>query len=240
MKDLLSICHNAPLTVVQPAHTIISFIKWAVEERMRFILVLRGQTGLSLFFRLALLVDIGGDKSSWIDTSFSSHWFAHTTSPSSHLEVLPPRWPLYVAPERCSFISRRIEPIHFADGDIVEWKTLVEVSWCPVLRFTVCLIFYRSSVLHQSLKPQKHNSWYPDRKPNQGLQIYLQIHNCASPSRATHTVHAFSDMTLWFVSSFQSLSKSQFQTLNLSLKLHRCGLETENNWKRGLKGKIIV
>ena len=238
MKDLLSICHNAPLTVVQPAHTIISFIKWAVEERMRFILVLRGQTGLSLFFRLALLVDIGGDKSSWIDTSFSSHWFAHTTSPSSHLEVLPTRWPLYVAPERCSFISLRIEPIHFADGDIVEWKTLVEVSWCPVLQY----IWYFTDLqfFTRAWNHKKHNSWYPDRKPNQGLQIYHQIHNCASPSRATHTVHAFSDMTLWFVSSFQSLSKSQFQALNLSLKLHRCGLDTENNWKRGLKGKIIV
>lgn len=115
MKDLRPIHQNGLLTVVQPTYTIISFIKWAVEERMRFILVLSGQTGHRLFFRLLLRVDIGGDKSSWINTSLSSHWFARTTSPSSHPEVLPPRWPLSVTCGSRSFIYLHIVPIHFTN-----------------------------------------------------------------------------------------------------------------------------
>lgn len=113
MKDLRPIHQNGLLTVVRPTHTIISFIKWAVEQRMRFILVLSGQTGHRLFFRLLLYVDIGGDKSSRINTSFSSYWFARTTSPSSHPEVLPPGWPLSVTCGPRSFIYLHIAPIYF-------------------------------------------------------------------------------------------------------------------------------
>lgn len=82
---------------------------------MRFILLHLGQIGHSLFFRQTLRVDIGRDKSSRINTSFSSHWFAHTTSPSSHPEVLPPCWPPSVTCGRRSFIYLHIVPIHFTD-----------------------------------------------------------------------------------------------------------------------------
>lgn len=54
-----------------------------------------------------------GDKSSTINSSFSSHWFAQTTSPSSHPEVLPPRWPFSVTCGPYSFIYLHIDPIHF-------------------------------------------------------------------------------------------------------------------------------
>lgn len=84
---------------------------------MRFIRLLSGQTGRSLFFRLTLGVDIGWDKSSWIDTGFSSYWFAHATPYSSRPEVLPPRWPLSVTRGPCSFIHLHMVPIHFQQAE---------------------------------------------------------------------------------------------------------------------------
>lgn len=90
---------------------------------MRFILLHLGQTGHKLFFRLTLGVDIGWDKSSRINTSFSSHWFAHTTSDSSHPEVLPPAWPLSVTCGRRSFIYLRVALIRFSNWR--QWRCAV-------------------------------------------------------------------------------------------------------------------
>lgn len=80
---------------------------------MRFIPLLSGQTGHSLFFRWTRSVDFGWDKSSRIDANALSYWFAHTAAYSSHPEVLPSRWPLSVTCGRHSIISQHIVPIHF-------------------------------------------------------------------------------------------------------------------------------
>lgn len=144
---------------------------------MRFIPLLSGQTGHSLFFRLTLLVDIGGDKSSRINTSFSSHWFAHTTSPSSHPEVLPPRWPLSVTCGCCSFIYLHIVPIHFTGwrqwhctvrGLMMSWGGEgIDRQWVLFTLYisyvwTVQLIFVEAAH-HRSLKSQSQ-TWTPEIK----------------------------------------------------------------------------
>lgn len=123
------------LTVVQPAHTITPFIKWAVEERMRFIPLLSGQTGHGLFFRRTGGVDFGWDKSSRIDTSAPSHWFAHTPANSSHPEVLPSRWPLSVTCGRRSIIYQHTAAIHFTRWRKWHWAEGASLSSSQHVKF---------------------------------------------------------------------------------------------------------
>lgn len=149
-----------------------------------------------------------GDKSSRINTSFSSHWFAHTTSPSSHPEVLPPRWPLSVTCGRRSFIYLHIVPIHFTDWR--QWHCTVSAALrCLMMSCfkegdelnsdrwrlidfvyfvcTVQLIFVKVSTWPKlEITEPKHNSWDQDRKPNKSSKVDGTISYSSLPSRLTH------------------------------------------------------